>query len=83
MRIWQTSLILLSLFCVVNCEQQNGTFTDARDGIKYKTVKIGEQTWMAENLNYKAAGSKCYEKNSENCAKYCEEQNVESEERLE
>jgi len=65
-------ILLMSamVMSIIGCDVGKSAFTDERDGKKYKTVKIGEQIWMAENLNYKAEGSICYDNSENNCQKY-------------
>ena len=69
---------------VVGCKTETkdecvyGELLDERDGQTYKTVKMGTQWWMAENLNYALlqptadldSSSFCYNDSLENCEIY-------------
>lgn len=54
----------------LNPDISYGEMTDSRDGQIYKTVVIGSQKWMAENLNFETENSSCYMDSLEYCKKY-------------
>ena len=66
------SFSIFILLCFSSFSQKTGTLTDVRDNKVYKTVKIGDQWWMSENLAYKPNSGNfwTYEDNEKNVPIY-------------
>ena len=86
-RLFAISIILVSAILTACGDESStnqsdsfeyGTLLDTRDNKTYKTIKIGNQEWMAENLNYADSiktpslkgQNKCPNDKEENCLKY-------------
>ncbi len=65
-----TLIINIFIISISINAQQEGVFTDKRDGQTYKWIRVGLRVWMAKNLNYSTENSWCYDKRQRNCDKY-------------
>ncbi|HOG69422.1 MAG TPA: fibrobacter succinogenes major paralogous domain-containing protein, partial [Fibrobacteraceae bacterium] len=63
------SLILLFVLPTYAVKPSN-SYKDPRDKQKYRTIKVGDRIWFADNLNYKMDGSFCYKEDESNCQAY-------------
>lgn len=82
MKNYKAKLVIASInLCIaflLSCSSDDGSdsfgpgtpLLDARDSQTYATVVIGSKTWMAENLNFMADESRCYEDSESNCTIY-------------
>ena len=91
LRILSCSVLVLFLIFTIACERDSsddrsalyGRWTDPEDGTVYRTLQLGDQTWLADNLNrgYMIDGAEdqkdngiiekyCYDNEPAMCDKY-------------
>ena len=68
--LMMATMSVLITGCVRDPNPEFGTMTDARDGETYQTVKLGDQTWLAQDLNYETDNSWCYQDDPAQCEIY-------------
>jgi uncharacterized protein (TIGR02145 family) len=66
-RLPLAAALILTLASAGRAQTPADTISDPRDGHRYPVVTIGGLRWFAENLRYKTADSRCYERDEANC----------------
>lgn len=69
----ETEMCVNNTVVPLSCDDDydsSSQFKDERDCQIYSIIDIGGQTWMSENLKFKATGSKCYKDTESNCNTY-------------
>ncbi len=59
-------VLILCVLLLISCS----TYNDKDSVSGYRTKQIGDQHWMAENLNVNVSGSRCYGNNEAYCEIY-------------
>ena len=74
---WKVLLVFGVVAIIASCKKKDETtdtcitFTDSRDSQSYTTLKVGDQCWMAKNLNYAVTSTSwCYNNTPSNCTNY-------------
>jgi len=65
-----TAILAVAMAFTFSCSDDKNEGDNDNDIANYRTKKIGNQVWMAQNLNYNVSGSKCYNNDESNCQKY-------------
>jgi uncharacterized protein (TIGR02145 family) len=68
--LMMVALFLLTSGCTREINPIMDELTDARDNQTYQTVTLGDQTWLAQNLNYETDNSWCFQDNPASCETY-------------